>query len=99
MGVTSVSLSTGDSTLKDVLEADRSIAAELGMELVWDVPVPYSKNNPVAFELMNNETSPEGAGQAWIYVEPDGDVLPAQGVNKVMGNLLTDPWDAIWQNR
>jgi len=99
MGVASISLSTTDPALKDTLEAARTIVAEAGMELVWDVPVPYSRNNPVAFELMNSESPPEGAGQAWIYVEPDGDVLPAQGVNKVMGNLLTDPWETIWQNR
>jgi organic radical activating enzyme len=99
MGVTSVSLSTTDLSLKDALESDRTIAAELGMELVWDVPVPYSKNNPVALELIGSEVPPEGAGQAWIYIEPDGDVLPAQGVNKVMGNMLNDAWEAIWQNR
>jgi MoaA/NifB/PqqE/SkfB family radical SAM enzyme len=99
MGVTSVSLSTTDLSLKDALEAGRTMAAEMGMELVWDVPVPYSNNNPVAFELMTSEVPPAGAGQAWIYIEPDGDVLPAQGVNKVMGNLLNDPWEAIWQNR
>jgi organic radical activating enzyme len=99
MGVTSISLSATDLALKDALEAERTIAAELGMELVWDVPVPYSHNNPVALELMNSEVPPEGAGQAWIYVEPDGDVLPAQGINRVIGNLLTDEWDTIWQNR
>jgi organic radical activating enzyme len=99
MNVTSVSLSASDLALKDALEAERTLAAELGMELVWDVPVPYSRNNPVALELMNTEVPPEGAGQAWIYVEPDGDVLPAQGINKVMGNLLNDPWEDIWKNR
>jgi hypothetical protein len=99
LGVTSVSLSTSDLALKDALESGRTLAAESGMELVWDVPVPYSRNNPVALELANNEVPPEGAGQAWIYIEPDGDVLPAQGVTKVMGNLLKDPWETIWQNR
>jgi MoaA/NifB/PqqE/SkfB family radical SAM enzyme len=32
-------------------------------------------------------------------VEPDGDVLPAQGINKVLGNLLTDDWNTIWKKR
>lgn len=99
MGVSSVSLSASDLEFKDTLDAARSIAAEAGMTLVWDVPVPYSKNNPVALELLNNAAPPEGAQQAWIYIEPDGDVLPAQGVNRVLGNLLTDPWETIWQNR
>jgi len=40
---------------------------------------------------------PAGAGRAWLYVEPDGDVLPAQGeANKVMGNMLSDPWEKIY---
>ena len=68
------------------------------MRLVWDLPVPYSAFNPVAVELQQaHEAAPEGAGNAWLYVEPDGDVLPAQGVNKVLGNLLTDPWKKIWK--
>jgi MoaA/NifB/PqqE/SkfB family radical SAM enzyme len=38
----------------------------------------------------------EGAGKAWLYVEPDGDVLPAQGINRVLGNLLRDQWESVW---
>ncbi|MBE9474690.1 MAG: hypothetical protein IMY85_07340, partial [Chloroflexi bacterium] len=37
-----------------------------------------------------------GAGHAWLYVEPDGDVLPDQDINQVLGNLLNDPWETIW---
>jgi len=58
--------------------------------------VPYSALNPVSLELEGNEV-PEGAGRAWLYVEPDGDVLPAQGVNRVLGNILRDPWEQIWR--
>ena len=40
-----------------------------------------------------------GPGHAWLYVEPDGDVLPGQGhYQQVLGNLLTDAWESIWQN-
>jgi MoaA/NifB/PqqE/SkfB family radical SAM enzyme len=60
-------------------------------------PIPATTRSPL--ELMSSEVPPEGAGQAWIYVEPDGDVLPAQGVNQVMGNMLNDPWEKIWQKR
>jgi hypothetical protein len=39
---------------------------------------------------------PAGAGKAWMYVEPDGDVLPAQGeADKVLGNFLHDGWEQI----
>jgi MoaA/NifB/PqqE/SkfB family radical SAM enzyme len=33
-----------------------------------------------------------------LYIEPDGDVLPAQGYNIVLGNLLRDSWGSIWEH-
>jgi MoaA/NifB/PqqE/SkfB family radical SAM enzyme len=73
----------------------RDQAANLGLSLVWDIPVPYSSSNPIAIEVVEDKTI-EGAGRAWLYVEPDGDVLPAQGINRVLGNFLLDPWVEIW---
>jgi len=98
--VKNLSLSADDKSLSDALAAASQKAAELDMRLVWDMPVPYSAFHPVAVELEQGEMNvPEGAGRAFLYVEPDGDVLPAQGVNKVLGNLLTDPWEKIWKKR
>jgi len=98
VGVTHLSLSTNDETLADAMEAASQYAVDLGMTLVWDLPVPYSGSNPVAFELgKSKEEDPAGVGKAWMYVEPDGDVLPAQGINKVLGNILKDPWKKIWK--
>jgi hypothetical protein len=97
MGVKSISLSASGPELAPSLQAARQYVAQLGMSLDWDLPVPYSTHHPIALELAEN-TEPQGAGQGWIYIEPDGDVLPAQGVNQVLGNLLTDPWETIWKN-
>jgi organic radical activating enzyme len=95
--VYALSLSTTTDTLNETLESIRELAAEQKFDLVWDIPVPYSSHNPVAVELNVAEIEvPEGAGRAWLYVEPDGDVLPAQGINQVLGNVLTDSWDTIW---
>ena len=68
---------------------------------MWDFPVPYSELNPVKLELeeAGMENQVEGAGNTWLYVEPDGDVLPAQGILVVLGNLPTEPWEQIWQKR
>ncbi len=97
-GVTSISLSAADESLADELEQASQHAAHVGMQPTWDLPVPYSSLNPVALELKQaNRNIPEGAGSAWLYVEPDGDVLPQQGVNRVLGNLLRDPWEKIWK--
>ena len=99
VGVTSLSLSNSSPNLDAALEAARQRAAERLIDLEWDLPVPYSSRNPVALELEEAEDVqvPQGAGRGWLYVEPDGDVLPAQGINEVLGNLLRDDWAEIWQ--
>ncbi|MFW5713645.1 MAG: PqqD family peptide modification chaperone [Brevefilum sp.] len=102
MGTNGLSLSEVDKSMTDNLQELRDFAAMQGLNLVWDMPVPYSSNNPVSLELEKAEDQepPEGAGKAWLYVEPDGDVLPAQGIyNKILGNLLTDDWEDIWEKR
>lgn len=92
----SLSLSTSDSSLTTTMQALRDKAASLGLTVRWDLPVPYSADNPVAAEVVDDEV-PAGAGKAWLYVEPDGDVLPAQGeADKVLGNILRDPWETIY---
>ena len=73
-------------------------ASAKGLSLVWDIPVPYSAFNPFNLEA-EVDAQVTGEGNAWLYVEPDGDVLPAQGINHVMGNLLTDEWPTIWAKR
>jgi hypothetical protein len=68
------------------------------MTLRWDLPVPYSAENPVAHETVEDGV-PDGAGKAWLYVEPDGDVLPTQGeAEHILGNILKDPWEKIYHS-
>ena len=94
--VTSLSMTSSDASLGDTFDALRDKAAELGLTLRFDLPVPYSEYNPVVYEAAE-DAIPEGAGRAWLYVEPDGDVLPSQGhSNKVLGNLLRDEWKTIY---
>ncbi|MFZ3078386.1 MAG: radical SAM protein [Bellilinea sp.] len=94
--VASLSLSEASGALKLELESARELAAHHHIELVWDLPVPYSQLNPVALELNEVGEHIAGAGRSWLYVEPDGDVLPRQGSNAILGNLLNDPWEQIW---
>jgi hypothetical protein len=94
--VKSLSLGTSEAFLHEALHALHNKAAGLGMTLRWDLPVPYSAENPVAHETIEDEV-PSGAGKAWLYVEPDGDVLPTQGeADKILGNFLRDPWEKIY---
>ena len=96
LGAKSISLTVSDPTLHGSSIDFRNQAASLGLSLVWDLPVPYSAFNPVALETQV-DSSPQGAGHSWLYIEPDGDVLPAQGINQVLGNILRDPWDTLWK--
>jgi len=96
-GISAISLSTSDTSLNDALQELRGCAADLDIPLIWDLPVPYSNLNPVSLELeKQDDPHPDGAGHAWLYVEPDGDILPGQGITKVIGNLLRDDWESIW---
>lgn len=94
--VTSLSLTSPDASLADTFDALRDKAAALGLTLRFDLPVPYSEYNQVVYEVQE-EAVPEGAGKAWLYVEPDGDVLPSQGyANQGLGNLLRDDLKQIY---
>ncbi len=81
--------------LQGALEAAQTTAYELGLTLVWDLAAPYCHVNPVEVEV---GLPPDQVVRQHLYVEPDGDVLPAQGYNVVLGNLLRDPWEAIWHH-
>ncbi len=100
-GANGISLSTsdpGNPTLSEALSRSRSMVAEANLPLKWDLPVPYSTHNPISQELEVDQGVFPGAGRAWFYVEPDGDVLPGQGINEVLGNMLSPDWQQIWES-
>ncbi len=98
LGVTKISLSASHEILKNDLLELRDVIAENGFTLVWNLPVPFTTVNPIAIELQEAGEFISGAGKAWIYLEPDSDVLPEQGATQVWGNLLMDSWEKIWAN-
>lgn len=97
-GVKAVSLSASQPALSEPLSRLRDLAASYGMELVWDLPVPYSALNPVWLEVQANDPSAIGK-RAVLYIEPDGDVLPAQGEVPLLGNVLRDSWETLWRQK
>jgi len=102
LGANAISLSCSDPTneaLTQVLVGAQTLVADADLPLKWDLPVPYSAHNPISIEIENSQDLVTGAGKAWFYVEPDGDVLPGQGINQVRGNLLKDDWKQIWQGK
>jgi len=95
VGVKNLSLSASDPRLTNTMVDLRSVASEQGLLLRWDLPVPFSELNPIAAETAE-ENVPAGAGTAWLYVEPDGDVLRSpRNTRDRLGNLLTDDWNSL----
>jgi MoaA/NifB/PqqE/SkfB family radical SAM enzyme len=95
-GVENISLSVSDLSLQEQASYLRNHAAEINLRMVSDLPVPYSEAHPVALEAVD-DSEPVGAGKIWLYVEPDGDVLPAQGfADQILGNILMDSWEKIY---
>jgi MoaA/NifB/PqqE/SkfB family radical SAM enzyme len=99
LNVPSISLSMDSNEWSGLLSTSQQYIQQKGIKLVWDLPVPYSSNHPVAQELSENDEYVSGSGKAWVYIEPDGDVLPDQDSEQILGNFLTDPWDRIWNQR
>jgi hypothetical protein len=98
LGVKSLSIGLADPSLHGETDTLLHQAAGLGMALAFDLPVPYSVENPVALETKQDQV-PSGAGNSWLYVEPDGDVLPAQGMaDQILGNILRDDWEKIYHS-
>ncbi|MCD6474651.1 MAG: PqqD family peptide modification chaperone [Anaerolineaceae bacterium] len=96
INVTSISLSVIETSLQETLQKVNEIALDMGFSIVWNLPVPYSVLNPVTLELNEEESAIRAEGRGWLYVEPDGDVLKAQGLTDVLGNMLRDSWTSIW---
>ena len=96
LGVKSISVSITEMSLRGELDRVAKKVADLNLTMAFDLPVPYSEQNPVALETEEDDL-PAGAGKAWLYIEPDGDVLPAQGMaDRVLGNILRDDWEKIY---
>jgi radical SAM protein with 4Fe4S-binding SPASM domain len=73
----------------------RDRAEELSLRLLWYTPTAYCRFSPLELELGPRRCN---AGEYSICVEPNGDVLPCQSYYEPVGNLLRDPWDAIWNS-
>ena len=83
-----------EAELAPLLLLIRDRAAELGMRFLWYTPTEYCRMSPVELEIGAKRCN---AGEYSLCVEPNGDVLPCQSFYVAAGNILRDPWEAIWQ--
>ena len=78
-----------------LLVAVRDEAEALGMRFLWYTVTDYCRLSPLALGLDPKRCN---AAEYSICIEPNGDVLPCQSYYVSAGNILSDPWDAIWNS-
>jgi radical SAM protein with 4Fe4S-binding SPASM domain len=81
--------------LGEALTRLKHIAEESKVKLIWYTPTPYHEFNPVNYGLGIKQCTACSLNMA---IEPDGTVLPCQSYYEPLGNILTDPWDKIWDH-
>jgi radical SAM protein with 4Fe4S-binding SPASM domain len=82
-----------EEDLPELLIRVRDTALELDMRFLWYTPTEYCRMNPVELEIGAKRCN---AAEYSICIEPNGDVLPCQSFYVSAGNILSDPWDRIW---
>jgi radical SAM protein with 4Fe4S-binding SPASM domain len=91
----SVTSGIPESELPELLKIAREVTANHNQRLIWYTPTQYCHFDPVQLELGIKGCT---AALYNMCVEPDGGVLPCQSYYVQLGNLLTDPWDSIWNH-
>lgn len=81
--------------LRSVLDMAVSKTDLSGQRLIWYTPTQYCEFDPTQHNLGVKGCT---AALYSMCVEPNGDVLPCQSYYQALGNILTDPWDSIWNH-
>ncbi len=84
-----------ESALVPLLELARTKTTRSGQRLVWYTPTRYCHFDPIQLQL-----GVKGCTAALynMCVEPDGNVIPCQSYYQSVGNILSDPWEHIWNH-
>jgi radical SAM protein with 4Fe4S-binding SPASM domain len=81
--------------LKSLLPKIRDKAHMLGIKFLWYTPTQYCQFNPVQLGLGLKSCT---AAMINACVGPNGDVYPCQSYFESLGNILTEPWEKIWNH-
>lgn len=84
-----------EQDLSPLLEVVKTTTERSGQRLIWYTPTQYCHFDPVQMQLGVKACT---AAQYNMCVEPDGNVIPCQSFYEPLGNILHDPWDAIWNH-
>jgi radical SAM protein with 4Fe4S-binding SPASM domain len=72
------------------------IAGSAEVRFLWQPPVQRDPRLSLAEQVRQG---PRCSGDAAVRVEPDGSVIPPRGPYLSAGNVLSDEWQTIWQNK
>ena len=86
----------GYAEIGEIVVPLKERANEHGMKFVWYSPVPLCLFNPAAHGLGSQSCS---AADGLLSVAPDGSVLPCSSFEQGVGNLLREPFEAVWNKR
>jgi radical SAM protein with 4Fe4S-binding SPASM domain len=81
--------------LNTLLPKIRDKARMVGLKFLWYTPTQYCNFDPVQMGLGVKTCT---AAMINACVGPNGDVYPCQSYFKSLGNILTEPWEKIWNN-
>jgi radical SAM protein with 4Fe4S-binding SPASM domain len=91
----SVDTGISETELSELLSTARDITSKYQQKLIWYTPTQYCNFDPVELEL-----GVKGCTAALynMCIEPNGDVIPCQSYYQTVGNILSAPWDSIWNH-
>ncbi len=81
------------SDIGEIVLRVREAARRYGVEFLWYSPTPMCIFNPLAMGLGNKSCA---ACDGLLSVSPAGDVLPCSSYPQAVGNLLCQPFEAVW---
>lgn len=84
-----------ESALPPLLDIARNKTSEHEQRLIWYTPTQYCHFDPIQLGL-----GVKGCTAALynMCIEPEGSVIPCQSYYQSLGNMLTTPWEKIWNH-
>ncbi|MBN1231466.1 MAG: radical SAM protein [Anaerolineales bacterium] len=82
-----------EQNLPQLLTRVRIHSQRKQMKFLWYTVTEYCRFSPVALDIGIKRCN---AAEYSMCIEPNGDVIPCQSFYVSAGNILTDPWESIW---
>ena len=82
--------------LQPILEMAVDKTLEHNQRLIWYTPTQYCNFDPTQSNLGVKGCT---ASLYSMCIESNGNVLPCQSYYYPLGNMLTDPWESIWNHK